>query len=65
MSEHDDGWLEQGYEEAVEEVEKLKQRWDSLKDIFQLTIDNYEDNEDLDLSFARAVLKDMEKLEKE
>ena len=49
---------------ALKKAEQvLRDRWDALKDIFQLTIDHYEDDEDIDLYFARTVLKDMDRLE--
>ena len=44
---------------------RLESRWAALKDIFHVTIDNYEDDESIDLSFARSVIEEMEKLEVE
>ena len=47
---------------------RLERRWDTLKRVFQLTIDLYEDDEDLDsdnVSMSRQALDEMNKLEKE
>lgn len=55
--------LEEENEALRKSVEELRARWDSLKDIFQVTIDHNEDDEDIDLYFCRAVIKDMNKLE--
>jgi len=50
-----------------ERIEALESRWNKLKDIFQLTIDNYEDLHELDedVLCARSVLDEINKLEGE
>ena len=50
--------LQAGFDEAIE-------RWNKLKDIFQLTIDNYGDLHELEsaVSYARNVLNEMKELE--
>lgn len=45
---------------------RLERRWDTLRRVFQLTIDLYEDDEDLDsanVSMSRQALDEMNKLE--
>ena len=53
--------------ELIKENINLKNRWDKLKDIFQLTIDNYEDLHELadSVAIAKSVMELMHKLEVE
>ena len=46
---------------------RLESRWAALKDIFHVTIDNYDDlpEFDMDVVFARSVIEEMDKLEGE
>ena len=59
----EDRRLEAENEALRKSVEELRERWGKLKDVFQVTIDNYEDDESIDLSFARGVLDEMGRLE--
>ena len=46
---------------------KLESRWAALRDIFQITIDNYEDDPRYyyDVMTAKSVIEEMDKLESE
>ena len=46
------------------ENEVLVKRWAKMKDLFQISVDLYTDDDDIDVSMAQQAIDEMNKLEK-
>ena len=57
----------QAFANSMCENIEIKKRWAALRDIFQITIDNYEDDPRYyyDVMTAKSVIEEMDKLESE
>ena len=61
------GDSEEQLDVCLDRIDKLESRWAALRDIFQITIDNYEDDPRYyyDVMTAKSVIEEMDKLEGE
>jgi hypothetical protein len=54
--------LEKALQESLEHIIRRDQRWAQLKELLQISIDNYSDS--FNMQVYREVIKEMERLEK-